>query len=105
MELLGKNLYNYAKAGLNEYHVYDILFQVLNLIEEIHNKGIIHLDIKPNNFVMDRENKKVFIIDFGLSRGYLDANGNLLQPKENCEFRGTLTYASINAHNKIVILI
>ena len=44
-----------------------IFEQILTIIEHIHNKGYIHRDIKPDNFLIGYEkNKILFIIDFGL---------------------------------------
>ena len=38
-------------------------------LSEIHELGIIHKDISPNNVIID-ENDNVKIIDFGISREY-----------------------------------
>ena len=43
--------------------------QMLFALSEIHELGIIHKDISPNNVIID-ENDNVKIIDFGISREY-----------------------------------
>lgn len=45
----------------------------------IHAKGLIHLDIKPNNILINNSGKAV-LADFGLSR-YLDEEGKAVQKK------------------------
>ena len=40
------------------------------------------------------------MIDFGLAKKHL-INGTPLPPRQNTDFRGTITYASLNAHNKL----
>jgi serine/threonine protein kinase len=108
MELLGKNVANYKKTkqNFNMITSYIILIQMLNAIEALHNRGYIHRDIKPTNFVMagrDSENEtKVYMVDFGLAKIHLDKNSKPLPPRANTDFRGTLTYASLNAHHKKV---
>jgi len=73
--------------------------QMLNCIENIHKVGIIHRDIKPGNFLIEYSSEKLKLIDFGLSKQYIDKNG-LHKPNKNHEsITGTLRYVSINIHN------
>lgn len=44
------------------------------------------------------------MLDFGLARQYTTATGEVRAPRAAAGFRGTVRYASINAHkNKVVI--
>lgn len=108
MELLGKNVATFKKCQ-GEYFTalkaYDILLQMLDSIEILHDKGYIHRDIKPTNFVIGIDEEKVYMVDFGLAKIHLDENGVPVPQREKTEFRGTLTYASLNAHDKKVSLI
>jgi serine/threonine protein kinase len=73
--------------------------QMLFSIKNIHSYGIIHRDIKPGNFLIDLSSDKIKLIDFGLSKQYIDKNG-LHKPNKNHEsITGTLRYVSINIHN------
>lgn len=49
---------------LNENSIRIICAQILLCLANIHSRGIIHRDIKPNNFVFDDKNR-VRLIDFG----------------------------------------
>ncbi|KAJ8309572.1 hypothetical protein KUTeg_014446 [Tegillarca granosa] len=75
--------------------------QILKAIEAIHEVGFLHRDIKPSNFAMGRlqkDSKKVFMLDFGLARQYTTPNGEVRPPRTAAGFRGTVRYASMNAH-------
>jgi serine/threonine protein kinase len=106
MELLGKNVANLKKSmgeTFTNIFVYDILLQMLTCIENVHSKGYIHRDIKPSNFVICPKEKKVYIIDFGLAKLHLNRQGESYPERKNADFRGTIAYASMNAHNKLVL--
>ena len=48
-----------------------ISIQCLTRLESIHSKGVIHCDIKPENFCIGLDDKRIiYLIDFGLSKKY-----------------------------------
>lgn len=68
---------------------------MIDAIEEIHKRGIIHRDIKPDNFILGRDDcKKVYAIDFGLA----SCSKWKRYKKEGNRPCGTSRYASINCH-------
>lgn len=77
---------------------------MLDAIEKLHDRGYIHRDIKPSNFVMGKAKSRnqVFMVDFGLAKMHLGRDGIPLEQRQTADFRGTVTYASLNAHKKIV---
>lgn len=61
------NLFQYKKP-LNQNEILLISLQVLESLEYLHFKGIIHCDLKPENIMFETSNcKKIRIIDFGSS--------------------------------------
>ena len=58
-----------------------------------------------SNFSMGRlqnQTKKVFMLDYGLARQYTTPAGDVRPPRAAAGFRGTVRYASVNAHkNKV----
>jgi serine/threonine protein kinase len=75
-------------------------FEMLRAIENFHSFGILHRDIKPSNFLIRPSRKyPVALIDYGLSRRYLDAvTHDPVPERPNPGFVGTGKYASLNAH-------
>jgi tau tubulin kinase len=90
MELLGSNLLEYKKAmvSFNAVSTYKIFSDLIDAIEEIHKKGVIHQDIKPSNILLF--NNELKLIDFGLARTEDD--------EYVCDNLSSLTYASPNLH-------
>ena len=46
--------------------------QALEILAEIHERGIMHRDIKPQNLLYNRETKVLRMIDFGRAEEYTD---------------------------------
>uniref|UniRef100_UPI00358F0842 uncharacterized protein n=1 Tax=Myxine glutinosa TaxID=7769 RepID=UPI00358F0842 len=75
--------------------------QILEAIESIHHVGFLHRDIKPSNFAMGRTPttcRNCFMLDFGLARQFTTCTGEVRPPRAVAGFRGTVRYASVNAH-------
>lgn len=89
-------LKNISKIGL----IRKLGLQMLKCIEDIHNTGIIHRDIKPGNFLVDKDKEKIKLIDFGLSKQFIDKNGNHKPNKNHDNIIGTLRYVSLHVHNR-----
>ncbi len=56
---------------LSFQEAWKLMLPVLNGLEKVHEKGIIHRDFNPSNLMM-QENGTLKMIDFGASRRYLD---------------------------------
>ena len=87
--------------GFRFQHVRHDCPQILKGIEAIHDVGFLHRDIKPSNFAVGRTSatmRHIFMLDFGLARQYTNAQGEVRPPRGAAGFRGTVRYASINAH-------
>ena len=46
----------------------EIMYKLCTGLDYLHTHGIIHRDIKPGNFMLTRDQKRVKIFDFGLSK-------------------------------------
>ena len=74
----GKSLDEMQRSGvLDEKRSVQYIKQVLSAIEAVHDAGILHLDIKPSN-VMINENNKAIVIDFGASKQLETVDGKSL---------------------------
>ena len=81
-----------------------IMIQCLERLRNLHDKGIIHRDMKPENFVIGRKNKErtIYLIDFGLSKKYINENNMHISMKKDRNIIGTVRYISMNTHQGIV---
>lgn len=61
-----KNVYlKLAEADIRYY-----MFEVLKALDYCHSRGIMHRDVKPHNIIIDQENRKIRLIDWGLAEFY-----------------------------------
>ncbi len=75
---------------------------MISRIETLHEKNILHRDIKPQNFVIGLGEKQdlIYIIDFGLAKFYI-RNGKHIPYIDNKGMVGTARYVSIRTHEGI----
>ena len=77
--------------------------QMIAGLRDCHSFGVLHLDPKPNNYVLDsNDNNKIYLIDFDCGKQYLDSNGQHIPYRKDLpsnEIRGNRTYLSMNGHN------
>ncbi|MEE6492633.1 hypothetical protein FKM82_016617 [Ascaphus truei] len=119
MQLQGRNLADLRRSQSRGTFSMSTMLrlgrQILESIESIHSVGFLHRDIKPSNFAMGRfpsTCRKCFMLDFGLARQFTNSCGEVRpkdsntsedscsadKPRAVAGFRGTVRYASVNAH-------
>ncbi|CAH8561119.1 unnamed protein product [Schistosoma turkestanicum] len=109
MSLQGKNLADLRRSTRRGCFTISttvrLARQMLVAIENVHNVGFLHRDIKPSNFALGIgvgpgavSPRQIVLLDFGLARQYTTANGDIRAPRQVAGFRGTVRYASVNAH-------
>jgi serine/threonine protein kinase len=102
MQLLGPSLEELlvnAKRKFSLPTVFLIAKQIITLLQNLHNNGYIHRDIKPNNFLIGTKSdtNQIYMMDFGLSKQYMH-NGKHIEFRNGRSLIGTARYASINMH-------
>ncbi|KHJ41895.1 hypothetical protein D918_07944 [Trichuris suis] len=103
IELLGPSV----DTLLKQYKIFrlhtvaTIGYQCVETIRDLHNKGIVHCDIKTSNFAIGVGAKRstIYMYDFGLCRRFCDSTGRIYPTRKRPQFRGTLTYASVNVQS------
>jgi len=106
LELQGMNLSDlYEKNGkkFSLQTVIYLLVECILCIEAIHAKGIVHRDIKPQNFIISCNplSNKLYIIDYGLSSWFINSVNEHIAFNDKCSPVGTARYASIHNHRGV----
>lgn len=74
-----------------------MMAKMVNILQTVHNAGVIHRDIKPQNFMI--RNDTPYLIDFGLATIYIDEHGKHLPQKGvDTHILGTPKFVSMHIH-------
>jgi len=73
--------------------------KIVKILSFIHGKGLIHRDVKPDNFVFNQDGTEVYIIDFGLCKKYIDHDNKHIEMKSGKTIIGTPNFVSTSIHN------
>jgi len=101
MSLFDCSLFSYKKDQLVSIDMAkDMLHQAISTMEFVHDKKVLHRDIKPQNWML--KCGVLYLIDFGLSTFYVNDCGEHIPIKENkTDIIGSSKYSSIHIHDGI----
>ena len=100
--LLGNSINNIFYQNNKNFKIKDccmIGIQILDRLEYIHSKYIIHRDIKPDNFLVGlSDTSLIYLIDFGLAKKYMShRTGKHVKFEIHKKWSGTSRFASANS--------
>lgn len=103
INLLGESL----QHNINTYGTFSLLnaisigIQMIERIQYVHECGLIHRDVKPDNFLfgLNEQRDRLYIIDFGFCKKC--SNPPPTPPKKMTSILGTPNYISISVHDYI----
>ena len=96
------------KNKYNEQQVCGVIKQVLDALQYLHHRGIVHLNIQPDNVVMvSRRRMDVKLIDFGRARKIVTREGMGVPVEGTAEFMckyysSIVQYLTVGTHSMIL---
>ncbi|XP_062437392.1 cell division cycle 7-related protein kinase [Rhea pennata] len=69
--------------SLSFEEVREYMFNLFKALRRIHHFGIVHRDVKPSNFLYNRQLKEYALVDFGLAQGTPDTKIELLKTAQS----------------------
>ena len=89
IDVLGDSIEKYKNKQIHS--IQKIGLQMIDIIRDVHEKGIIHRDVKPENILC--QNGNLFFIDFGLAIPFMNEEQHI-DNKINSSITGTLEFCS-----------
>ena len=75
------------------------MYILLNAVSHLADQGVMHRDIKPNNFLYDPDTRTGLLIDFGLSEIIIDQDSG--KPRKNADNEQVKKIVQLQKHVKI----
>src|SRR5262249_7351900 len=83
------------QGGVSQHAVVEYLASIAEAVQEAHERGILHRDIKPGNILIDERTDEAKLTDFGLAIIAPSGAGPAEQSvREQVRVAGTLPYMS-----------
>lgn len=107
MDMLGPSLWDVWNSHgqvMTQEMVACIAVEALSILKELHAKGYVHGDVKPENFLLGQQStpneKRLYLVDLGLATHWKNnVCGTHVEYDQRPDvFRGTVRYASVHAH-------
>lgn len=95
-----EELFNFCGRSFSIKTVVMLGDQMFRRLEAIHAHGVIHRDIKPDNFLIGYTNGMVYAVDFGLAKRWV-RNGVHIPYRDGKNLVGTARYVSQHTHDGI----
>lgn len=99
LDLLGDE--SLASVCLSKEDAISCGTQMIDIIQDLHERKMIHRDIKPANFVFGRDSDNIFLVDFGFCRSYETITGEHVPIRSGKSLLGTPEFASDHVRNGV----
>lgn len=104
MELVGPTLddlvFETPRNKFSSITCLKIAIQVIKGLRDLHSKGFVHRDLKPDNIAIGVRPKqhRIYILDSGIARQYKTVDGVTRKPRMHVRFMGSIDYAPLCRH-------
>ncbi|KAF8526517.1 casein kinase I delta, partial [Hysterangium stoloniferum] len=104
LPVLGRSLGSVLDACGGRFSLPTVLMmadQLIARVQSLHANGMIHRDLKPDNFLIGRElwDKTIYVIDLGMAKVWRDQRGMHIPWRTGRGFWGNARYASLGSHD------